>query len=302
MGKIRLLIFAILILAPLSSVGQPDSLYIVPAGYDVSVRAFVEYKYLLMEYNDGRKLEREFKPNAPMTLGVGFSLYNTVINLNVGYGVRLMDKDKYGKTRAFDLQVHNFQRKFVFDVYLQRYKGFYEETRGSITLHPDMKVRRYSIHGQYIFNHRKFSYKAAFEQNERQVMSAGSWLLGVEGYRTRISSEEPLTSEGGSRTSNYMGGVNGGYAYTWALGRHWNISGVLAIGLTLGNGAFDKHSIMVYPVFSPRVSFGYDRGNWAAGVSYIGNMMLFTTEDKGELGIHAGRARFSVSRRFNRRK
>jgi len=261
------------------------------------------YKFLQLYYDDDNGTERSFMPNARMDIGVGIAVYNTIIGLDLGAGVRMQDKQKYGKTRSFDFQVHHYNRRFVVDLYVQRYQGFYEEQGKDIFLHPDLRVTRLSLHSHYVWNHRKFSYKAAFAQTERQIRSAGSWLSGAEYYKTRIRSDEPLTNEGHRRSNNFQIGINGGYAYTWALGKYWNLGVAGTMGVAFGNEAFEdswKKSVAVYPVVCPRFSAVYDRRDWALAVSYAGSLLLLPTNEKGSMNIHSGNGKWVFIYRFGK--
>jgi len=167
-----------------------------------------------------------------------------------------------------------------------------------------MRVDRYSIHGHYVLNHRRFSYKAVFAQTERQIKSAGSWLVGAEYYRTKIRSDEPLTNEGHRRSNNYQVGINGGYAYAWALGSHWNIGIAATAGIAFGNEAFEdskSKSLTVYPIICPRFSTVYDRNGWALALSYAGSILFLPTNEKGYMNVHSGSAKFAFIKRFGQR-
>ena len=98
------------------------------------------------------------------------------------------DNDIYGKTRRFDLSTHIYGRKMIFDLAMQWYKGYYLANPENIVAgwqqgdpypsREDIKVFTFGASGWYVFNHRKFSYRAAFTFNERQLKSAGSPVLG----------------------------------------------------------------------------------------------------------------------------
>lgn len=102
----------------------------------------------------------------------------------------------------------------------------------------------------YIFNHRRFSYPAAFSQSTIQRRSAGSPLLGI-GY-TRHSLDvnwgelsSIITDRLGCQLENnpidstlmfsqvkYTDvSVSGGYAYNWAFAHNWLLAGSLSLAL-----------------------------------------------------------------------
>ena len=282
-----------------------DTSYTESFPYKLGIRAYTGQKLLFLGYDDDNGTERDYMPNSPVNFGFGLSIYNTIIGFDLGYGFRFLDEEEYGKTKSFDFQLHHYSRRFAVDLYIQRYTGFYEEARKEITLHPGMRVRRYSVHGHYVFNHKRFSYKAAFTQTERQTRSAGSWLLGAEYSRTKINAEEALTNEGYKTSDNYQIGINGGYAYTWALGKYWNLGIAATVGLALGNEAFEESgksgSVMAYPVVSPRMAAVYDRSRWALALTYVGSMLFLPTENEGHLNVHSGSVKLAFIVRFGKK-
>lgn len=102
----------------------------------------------------------------------------------------------------------------------------------------------------YIFNHKRFSYPAAFSQSTNQRRSAGSPLLGI-GYTThnlKLDTEqlkaivESQTDSNGNtlqldsglmfrqvRYSSYS--VSGGYAYNWVFAKNWLFAASLSLAL-----------------------------------------------------------------------
>ena len=88
-----------------------------------------------------------------------------------------------------------------------------------------VKLKMANLAGYYVFNHRRFSYPAAFTQSYIQRRSAGSWLAGISYQGGSIETTEELKQ----RTPNapdlkiHIGllGLGGGYGYNWALGKKW---------------------------------------------------------------------------------
>ena len=82
-----------------------------------------------------------------------------------------------------------------------------------------------NIAGYYTFNHRRFSYPAAFTQSYIQRRSAGSWLAGIsyQGGSIRTTDDLKLRSPESPDVRVYIGhfGIGGGYGYNWVLGKKW---------------------------------------------------------------------------------
>ena len=79
--------------------------------------------------------------------------------------------------------------------------------------------------GYYTFNHRHFSYPAAFTQSYIQHRSAGSWLAGISYQGGSIKTSDDLLKSNPNATDIriYIGhvGIGGGYGYNWVLGKKW---------------------------------------------------------------------------------
>ena len=89
----------------------------------------------------------------------------------------------------------------------------------------DVAMKMLNVVGYYIFNHRQFSYSAAFTQSYIQRRSAGSWLAGFSYQGGSIETTEDLKERAPNvpETRIYLGhfGIGGGYAYNWVVGKKW---------------------------------------------------------------------------------
>lgn len=76
----------------------------------------------------------------------------------------------------------------------------------------------------YIFNHRKFSYPAAFCQNYYQLRSAGSWLAGISVQSGSIKTTDELKARSLLAPEVHLTFANvalgGGYGYNFVFGKH----------------------------------------------------------------------------------
>ena len=261
------------------------------------------FNSLSLDQQTGRNTSKTYMPNNPIILGVGISVNNTIVNLSIGQGLNFMTDKKKGKTEAFDFQVHNYGRKFIIDLFVQQYHGFYtEDDRGNnIQLYPDLDITQYGANGQYVFNHDKFSYKAAFNQSERQLKSAGSYLLGWGAFYTNIESDSTFVYRQKNTLRNYQIGASGGYAYLWAIDANWFVSGSATMGINLGSESLDKVRIKIFPTIFPRFAAGYNKENWSVGLSYINNIIFSSISDttNNTIGIYASSLQVTYTLRLN---
>jgi hypothetical protein len=240
------------------------------------------------DYLQIKKGNTIYTPNYPFIGGVGIALKNTIIDVRLGHGLfPINSKEKYGKTKSLDFQLHNYWRNFIFDFSLQKYTGFYnEDNNGNVVdTFPEMSVFQVGGELTYIFNNSRFSAKAAFDQSEIQLKSAGSFLFGSEVYfyRVRMDKNNSNTLE----SDNLQLGVKAGYGYSWVLDQHWLLSAVGTVGLNFGNDpeALKDWKIKCYPIASGRFGSSYRKGNWSIGVSVIINNKQIYQQDKNAIDI-----------------
>lgn len=311
---------------------ENDTNYVEDLTRDLTVRIYGSRKYNYYDMHDrGIKEEILYRPNANNNVGVGFNY--KFIGLNLGFNLPFInhDDDRYGKTKYLDLQTHLYTRKLVVDFYGQYYQGYYNSTTkrffdnaisvNADAIRPDIINTNIGLHGQYIFNHERFSYRAAFLQNEYQKKSAGSPLVGAEIFAWQMRGDSALVPAearaegfyGGlpfTRSSNISLAVNGGYAYTLVIARHFFITGSLAVGagvnrsvLAMNDGTGKEHGFDWQLNTTFRLAAGYNSRKYYVGVHYVdmstrgGSPLPKTWQTFG-----AGNLRFSIVRRFALKK
>jgi hypothetical protein len=278
---------------------QSDSSYIKQFEHKLAVRAYLGQDYLMMTQEFSQSLDKTFTPNSSIKIGFGFSLNNTILDLS--YGLNLWNEKKKGATRSFDFQIHNYGRKFVFDLFFQRYQGFYNDDSKNIEIYPDLRIRNYGISGLFILNNHKYSYKAAFNQSEKQLKSAGSFLLGIGLYHIKIDSDSSFIYKQENDLSCFQLGINAGYAYTWTLSKYWDISASSTLGLGLGirnTREREKWKFEISPMVFPRITAGYNRNDWSIGFSIIGNITFPAMSRDENISILSGRSLVTYTKRF----
>ena len=84
----------------------------------------------------------------------------------------------------------------------------------------DMKLL--NISGYYVFNHRRFSFPAAFTQSYIQRRSAGSWLAGFSYQGGTMNTTDDLPAKD-QQTRIYVGhfAIGGGYGYNLVVRDKW---------------------------------------------------------------------------------
>lgn len=104
-----------------------------------------------------------------------------------------------------------------------------------------IKAKTMVLDGYYIFNKRRFSYKAAYRQSVIQKRSAGSWLAGAMFYYSdfRFDNVENalliLNMGNMGRIKQWEANVGAGYGYNFVPAKGWLISAMAMPMVTLYN-------------------------------------------------------------------
>lgn len=235
---------------------QNDTAYVEDLSKDLTLRFYHSNKYTDYKIIDRSHNEQlVYRPNDRYNFGLGFNY--KFLGVNVGFNFPFINNDDahLGKTDKFDMQAHFYMRKFVVDFWGLYYAGYrianpsQSLQDGSYTYAPypnrtDLQTTHIGLQVQYVFNDERFSYRAAYAQNEWQKKSAGSLLAGISSYNVIIRADSsllppnlqnPLLYDGRhfNEANIYSLGVNIGYAYTLVIKKHFFITASTAPGIGL---------------------------------------------------------------------
>jgi len=290
------------IVATQAAYSRPDSSYVCDYERKLSVKGFMFYNIIQLS-NETDMLD--YVPNNPLGEGIGVLYKDFLLGINYGQTLGSKHDKRFEETKAFDFQFHKYWSRVVVDIYFQQYKGFHiddENLAVEDATCPDMKFSQWVISGQYVFNSKKFSYRAAFQQDEKQLKSAGSFLLGYGMYHSKITSDSSFIHDGKRVFNSYQWGFNAGYAYNWVVSRYWLINGSLSVGANLGNQhlkPFFDDQLDVNISALPRFSAGYNREKWSLGLSFVGSILSLNSIEDCDFMLATGRLEVSFLRRFN---
>lgn len=313
--------------------GKTDTNYIESYLDHLTARTYASVKSATISLGDERNgFQLDYKPNSPLILGIGANY--GILGLNIGFNFPFINNDdhKYGKTDYLDLQTHIYLRPLVLDIYAQYYKGYNQRDPNdwytdwpqydTLPMRSDLQSISIGLNGQYIFNNKKFSYRAAFVQNEWQKKSAGSFLAGGNIFFVDTQGDSSLVPPGGPDSSFFEGlhfsqyrFINGsliaGYAHTFVVKQHFFLTMSLVGGLG-GGGSWaytseeaevDRSGFTLAGNFSGRVAAGYNSRKVYVGVSYLGILIRNQSPvPKTWLGYNTGMFRFNLVYRFRLKK
>lgn len=273
-----------------------DPAYIIDHQYELAIKQLAVLKSVSIQHVDNNSdLGLIYKPNENLNLGFGLS--TEWLTINAAFNLPWVNNDdaKLGKTESIDLQTNIYLRKWAVDLAFLYYKGFHLSNPNSTVkagasdfrIRPDIESLNLASSFLYIFNHKKFSYRAAFNQVEQQIKSSGSWVAGgyLTGFTMRADSTlVPLALQSSVDLSNdhrnvsfYNFGITGGYAYTLALFRNFYITGSLTVGLgpeyqsARSTEYREAYSQWLTDLFMTlRLAAGYNGDKFFAGVTVFG--------------------------------
>ena len=220
-----------------------DENYIEPQHYNFTAMVQSTYTYDIYRLSSNNGQTITLSPDASLKVGPYFGwrwffLGYTFQIKNLGFNSGELRKE-------FDFSIYSSQ--IGIDLYYRRTGSDYkirdvslgteiDATRVEGAAFDGISVGITGVNIYYIFNHRKFSYPAAFSQSTCQKISCGSWICGI-GYLSnsldfdsdkfkQIISEKtnndvvPIDSGLMFNSVKYYDiNVSGGYAYNWVFAK-----------------------------------------------------------------------------------
>ena len=252
-----------LVLQTVKNLDVSDSVYIEPNHYDWTVMLQNTNFFQLVGFSADDaatgKQTLSFSPRPSCKIGpyVGWKW------IFLGYSIDVSRPKSAGKVTELSLSIYTnkvggdiLYLKNTNSFHIRRMSGFEDidsrQFRGMDF--NGLSTYTLSVNAYYVFNNKKFSYPAAYNQSTQQKRSAGSFLLGFRYDHqrmnfdyTQLPAEFIYDEEGNERVpdelkfknltySSYC--INGGYAYNWVFAKDWLLAASLtpAIGIKLLKG------------------------------------------------------------------
>jgi hypothetical protein len=303
---------------------EVDTNYIQTFPEHITGRFYLSQKYTNFEIvDDSNAVNILYEPNTTLNLGVGVTINS--FTLNLAYGFDFLNPDQgQGRTRYLDLQSHIYSRKLVVDFFGQFYKGLYLDNTAELApdfedpyyVRPDIYEQVLGGSVQYVFNHRKYSYRSGLVQNERQLKSAGSFLLGVDAYYGLMLGDSALIPSFAKdlgfgekkeidRYTFFRAGPNIGYAHTFVVAKKF--FAMLSLSVSVGFGSYSirqpgegiQQEQGISASAFGRFALGYNDEKWYLGLSVVDNSIDSNSSPSqvyATFGV--GNVRLNYARRF----
>jgi hypothetical protein len=169
---------------------------------------------------DGRQLSSDLATDSRATVSFGINYKG------IAAGIAVNPSSLTGRDKDYELNVNVYTNRYSLDASYQISKTLSgdifigNEVRQLIK--GSVETRILNIAGYYTFNHRRFSYPAAFTQSYIQKRSSGSWLVGFS-YQGGTLKSSPDESDMTPEARFYVGhiAIGGGYGYNFVPGSKW---------------------------------------------------------------------------------
>lgn len=241
-----------------------DTAYIEPQHYNYAamIQNTNTYEVYRLESKSGQSIT--FAPKMAFKVGPYFGWRWIFLGYTFDVNNLNADRDK----TEFDLSLYS--SLFGIDLYYRKTGNSYRIREANLMqgidkyalqdVHfPGLSVGIKGFDVYYIFNHRKFSYPAAFSQSTCQKRSCGSPLAGIGYTRHDISldynkleqiikdntaGDVQLDDDLRFNDINYVSfSVSGGYAYNWVFARNWLFAASLSAALSYKQSEGNLRSI-----------------------------------------------------------
>ena len=308
-----------------------DTAYIIPNYYNYTAMIqntnFRQDIRLKGESENGESQSIFLSPNPAFKIGPYFG-WRWIF---LGYTFDLGHPKAAGKTTEFNLSLYSSM--LGADLIYIRNTGDFTIKRVDGFGDTDMRYKGFNglntytacINAYYVFNHKRFSYPAAFAQSTVQRKSCGSWILGIRYDKQKITFDHTLLPEklinpalGGTEVVdqlkfnkiNYRNySVSGGYAYNWVFAKNCLFSASLVPSVGYKQAKGEKISGEEFWLniknlnidFITRAGLVWNNSRWFAGASFVNHLYdyrrerLSLTNSVSYLNIYFGLC-------FNRRK
>ena len=232
-----------------------DTTFVEPNHYNFQVMMQNRYSYEVYRLTDNSGNSIGFVPKPSMKIGpyAGWSL------IFLGVTVDVLHLNDGNKRKEWDLSLYTLP--IGVDIYYRQSGDDYTIRNVRLKATEDTQALdgmnfagiESSVTGvdlYYIFNHKKFSYPAAFNQSTQQKRSSGSALAGIGFTRHSLSVDWQMLNDIFMKTLNmnllenfdeeplsekivYTDfSLSGGYAYNWVFAKNWLFASSLSVALS----------------------------------------------------------------------
>ena len=171
---------------------------------------------------------------------VGYRCYGFGYTKDLGGNGGLLEFSAVGGCYGVNLRIHRFHTDEP-EVRVKGDMSDWEETKFNYWLTEPIRVRTLTLDGYYLFNSKRFSYAAAYDQSVIQKRSAGTLMAGAMYYHSSVAYDEGIDADfilfmndiGKIKQSQLS--IGAGYAYNYVPCKGLLVSAMVMPMLTVYN-------------------------------------------------------------------
>lgn len=296
-----------------------DTTYINPLLDGVTIRYFSSVKTNDLIFVQPGSINDWYRANSLVKYGLGFGYRWFIINWAFFSPHGQYKVDERGKTKAFDIQMNIYGYRLLFDFRYLNYSGYYLENsykRISYWDNKNLELQRqdltnFSVGGnlRYQFNRSKYSFKAAYDQTQQQIKSAGALFGGITYSYNSISTRENSSIVLTNRNLNLKHldvmilGAGGGFAKTFVWKKLWFFALSAEIYLQSSVILDEQKNNFSEVFFSPtsiiRSAIGYNSHKNYFGLTGVLDFQPYIKNDNTLIYHSFSNVKLIYARRFN---
>lgn len=289
----------------IDSFSEIDTNYVEPQHYNwaLMLQSINTYDYYRISTPGDEGQSISFAP----TIGVRMGPYFGWRWIFLGYTIDLRNIHFFSGARKLEIDGSIYSSRFGADIFYRRSVDDYKIRRVYLGKDIDtealegqefngLNVSITGVNFYYIFNHKRFSYPAAFAQSTCQKISCGSWMVGLGYLKNDIEFDhkrlEALAQEKLGHEVKLDSGLmfnrikytdinaSVGYAYNWVFARNWLLCGSLSMALAYKTSLGETEK-----KYDTQKESGFDFGNF--NIDGIGRFGIVWNNTKWYAGASA---------------
>lgn len=232
-----------------------------------------------------------YAPNVNYHLGAGFFVFGLGVQIVFPLSPSSQSEKIYGHSSAVDIQANVLGKNWGVDLFTQNYRGYYLEDNNKPLgkdipriQRPDITTWNNGVNGIYFFNKRRYSMRSTYNYYERQLRSAGSFIISGNFNIFSMRADSLLFSSSYQPVLGYAANVNKmdyttvsvapGYAYTFVIRKSYFIGMAAAVGPAFNwlryssSNEVWKSIAGINSYLDLRLSTGYNSEHFFIGIAY----------------------------------
>jgi hypothetical protein len=155
-----------------------------------------------------------------------------------------------GGSFGINMRISSYRSSTPYVTYLFASGGEVDADEGHVPMDDPMRIRSFFLDAYYMFNSKRFSYSAAYDQSLIQRRSAGSFMAGLMYYHTRVAFDDDacwpmvLLMKSIGKLKFTQANLGAGYAYNWVPARGWLVSAQVMPMITF----YNRSSVYYYDI------------------------------------------------------